>query len=251
MTLRFLTCLCLIAVPFFLKADELEALPRTEGVFRVVAFGDSITGDRPGIAYRQHYIKWTDIVQAMLEVQIGEGKAEVLNMGFAGDRTFAAGDRPGAINRVESNILAQQPDLAVILIGGNNLRMRNRDPDELAERTRRELTEIVRQVNEAGIKVLLLQYAEPKAENMSKVWTHLDDVNPIIAEVAEAEGVPTVALAPYFAAAEEDLPLDALLNPTDGVHLRPYGELIVARVVVAKLNKLGWIKKGPYAKYKD
>lgn len=225
-----------------LGAQEPEPLPRTEGVFRVVAFGDSITGDRPGIAYRHQYIKWSDIMQAMLEVQLGEGQAEVLNMGFAGDRTFAAGDRPGAVNRVDSNILAQQPDVAVILIGGNNMGTRHRDPDELREQTREELTRIVQQVQEAGIKVLLLQYTEPKAEDMSKVWTHLDKVNPIIAEVAEAEGVPTLDLAPHFAAAAERVPLNALLNATDGVHLQPYGELIVARAVVTKLNELGWLQ---------
>jgi lysophospholipase L1-like esterase len=238
--MKYFILLALIA-SLNLSAHEPEPVPRTEGVLRVVAFGDSITGDRPGIQYRHQYIKWADVLQAMLEVQLGEGKAEVLNMGFAGDRTFRAGDRPGAVNRVESNILAQQPDIAVILIGGNNMGTRNRDPEELAEQTRSELTQIVQQVRGAGIRVLLLQYAEPKAEDMSKVWTHLDDVNPIIAAVAEAEGVPTLELAPAFAGAAERLPLNALLNATDGVHLQPYGELIVARAVAAKLLQLGWM----------
>lgn len=224
-----------------LFAQDPVSVPRDEGVFRVVAFGDSITGDRPGIAYRHHYIKWSDVLQTILEVQLGDGKAEVLNMGFAGDRTFAAGDRPGAVNRVESNILAQNPDVAVILIGGNNMGMRNRDRDELLAQTEEELTQIVRQVKEAGIQVLLLQYTEPKAEDMSRVWTHLDDVNPVIAKVAEAEGVPTLELAPYFARAAERLPLNALLNATDGVHLQPYGELVVGRAVASKLIELGWL----------
>lgn len=223
-----------------LFAQDPAPLPRTEGVLRVVAFGDSITGDRPGIAYRHQYIKWSDVLQAMLEVQLGDGRAEVLNMGFAGDRTFRAGDRPGAVNRVESNILAQRPDIVVILIGGNNMSFGNRDPNDVRAQTQRELTQIVQQVREAGIRVLLLQYAEPKAEDMSRVWTHLDDVNPIIAAVAEAENVPTLALAPHFAAAAERLPLNALLNATDGVHLQPYGELVVARAVARKLNELGW-----------
>lgn len=222
-------------------AAEPEVVPRRENTLRVVAFGDSITGDRPGIAYRHQYIKWSDILQAMLEVQVGEGGAEVLNMGFAGDRTFRAGDRPGAVNRVESNIIAQQPEIAVILIGGNNMGMRNRDPEDLKRQTREELTAIVQQVRAAGIQVLLLQYAEPKAEDMSRVWTHLDDVNPLIAAVAEAEGVPTLELAPAFAAAAETLPLGALLNPQDGVHLQPYGEIVVARAVAAKLLELGWV----------
>lgn len=234
--------LTLLCFPFFLGAQEPEPIPRTEGVFRVVAFGDSITGDRPGIAYRHQYIKWSDVLQAILETQLGEGKAEVLNMGFAGDRTFAAGDRPGAVNRVESNILAQQPDVAVILIGGNNMGGRNVDTEAMLARTREDLTLIVRQVREAGIEVLLLQYTEPKAEDMSRVWSHLNDVNPAIAAVAEAEGVPTLELTPHFAHAAQTLPLNALLNPVDGVHLQPYGELVIGRAVAAKLNQLGWIE---------
>lgn len=232
-------CLLFLAAPLLFAQDP-APVPRTEGVLRVVAFGDSITGDRPGIAYRHQYIKWADVLQAMLELQLGEGKAEVLNMGFAGDRTFRAGDRPGAVNRVQSNIIAQEADIAVILIGGNNMGARNRDPEELAQQTRNELTQIVREVQGAGIRVLLLQYTEPRAEDMSRVWTHLDNVNPIIAEVAEAEGVPTLELAPYFARAAERLPLNALLNAVDGVHLQPYGELVVARAVAGKLNALGW-----------
>ncbi|MCH8475617.1 MAG: SGNH/GDSL hydrolase family protein [Opitutales bacterium] len=242
------TLLLLFLCAPLLFAQDPDPVPRTEGTLRVIAFGDSITGDRPGIAYRHHYIKWSDVLQAMLEVQLGEGKAEVLNMGFAGDRTFAAGDRPGAVNRVDSNILAQQPDIAVILIGGNNMGTRNRDREELLEQTRDDLTKIVRQVKEAGINVLLLQYTEPKAEDMSQVWTHLNEVNPIIASVAETEGVPTLELAPSFAAAEERLPLHALLNATDGVHLQPYGELVVARAVATKLNDLGWIDDNPFKK---
>lgn len=230
---------CLFIAPLLFAQDP-EPVPRTEGVLRVVAFGDSITGDRPGIQYRHQYIKWSDILQGMLELKLGEGKAEVLNMGFSGDRTFRAGDRPGAVNRVQSNILDQQPDIVVMLIGGNNMGARNRDPEDLARQTREELTAIVRQVREAGIRILLLQYAEPKAEDMSRVWTHLDDVNPIIAAVAEAEELPTLELAPFFAAAAQRLPLNALLNATDGVHLQPYGELIVARAVAAKLIELGW-----------
>ena len=239
--MKLLPFFCLLTASHLFAQDP-APVPRIEGVLRVVAFGDSITGDRPGIQYRHQYIKWADALQAMLEVQLGEGNTEVLNMGFAGDRTFQAGDRPGAVNRVESNILAQQPDIAVILIGGNNMGTRNREPEELAEQTRKELTQIVQQVREAGIRVLLLQYAEPKAEDMSKVWTHLDDVNPIIAAVAEAEDIPTLELAPAFADAAERLPLNALLNATDGVHLQPYGELIVARAVAAKLIELGWVE---------
>lgn len=227
---------------FTARASEPEPLPRTEGVLRIVCFGDSITGGIPGEEYRHQHIKWTDILGGMLELELGVGKVEVLNMGFAGDRTFKSGDRPGALNRVESNILAQQPDIAVILIGGNNMGGRQ-SPEEAKARAKEDLTAIVRQVTQAGIKVLLLQYAEPRAENMDKVWSHLDDVNPIIAVVAEEEDVPTLELAPAFAAAAKKMPLNTLLNATDGVHLHPYGEVVVARTVAMKIQELGWLSE--------
>lgn len=221
--------------------DETHHAATAGDVLRVVCFGDSITGDRPGKPYLHQYLKWTDILGAMLEVELGAGKAETLNMGYAGDRTFQAGDRPGAVNRVESDILAHEPDIAVIMIGGNNMRFAGLDQEELLARTQADLTDIVTSVRDAGIRVLLLQYPEPRAEDMARVWTHLDDVNPVIAAVAEAEGVETLELAPAFAAAAETVPLEALLNPIDGVHLQPYGEIIVARTVALKLKELGWL----------
>lgn len=224
-----------------LLADEPEALPLTDGVLRIVCFGDSITGDRPGKPYLHQYIKWTDILEGMLELDLGVNCVEVLNMGYAGDRTHKAGDRPGAVNRVKTEIIDQRADIAVILIGGNN--MGGKQPvEEVMTQTHRDLTQIVRQVNDAGIKVLLVQYAEPKSEDMSQVWTHLDDVNPVIAAVAETEEVPVIALAPAFAKAEEKVPLNALLNAKDGVHLQPYGEIVTARTIAIKLKELGWIQ---------
>ncbi len=238
--MRGLALLCLLGLAPVLRAEDGAARP-----FRVVCFGDSITGDQPGQPYLHQYLKWTDLLGLVLETHLGEGRAEVLNRGHGGDGTSPRGDRPGAVRRLESQVLDLKPDVAVVLIGGNNFAARNRDPEEIADELRRDLTAMVRRMKEAGIRVLLVQYHTPKAEDMSRVWTHLDRANPIIAEVAAAEEVPTLELAPAFREAETRQPLHALTHPVDGVHLAPYGEIVVARAVFGKLRELGWLRGSP------
>jgi lysophospholipase L1-like esterase len=211
------------------------------GVLRVVCFGDSITGYRPGNPYHHECFHWSDLMEFALEFQLGKGRAEVLNMGYAGDATYPRNGCPGAVNRVRSDIIDQHPDIAVILIGGNNFSDKSKTAAEHQIKLKADLTTIVQQVKAAGINVLLVQYAEPKAPDMSKAWQHLDDGNLVTAEVAKAEGVAIVALAPAFIEAEKTRPVDCLLNPNDGVHLQPYGEIVTARTITQKMKDLGWL----------
>lgn len=213
----------------------------------IVCLGDSITGDRPGKPYIHLYSKWTDLLQLCIETRTGVGSARVINAGWGGDTTHGkpSGDPPGAVKRLQSDVLDQKPAIAVVLIGGNNFAVLKTKPEErgaVEERYRADLTDLVTRMRTASIRVLLLQYHEPFAADMSAVWTTLDDANPIIAAVAEATQVPTLELAPAFRAARESgVPPEALTNTKDGVHLAPYGEIVVARTVFAKLVELGWL----------
>jgi lysophospholipase L1-like esterase len=220
--------------------------PRRPGVPRIVCFGDSITGFRPGLSQLDKTLRWPDLLQLALDLQYGDGMAEVLGMGYAGDRTYQSGWCPGAVNRVQSNILDYQPDIAIILIGGNNFRVEEGTATEsIRARLKEDLTAIVTKVRQAGIKVLLLQYPEPKAANPGEVWWTLDDGNPVTAAVAKEAGIPTLELAPVFAAAAKTHPLETLLNPVDGVHFQPYGDVVTARAVFRKLRELGWLASTP------
>lgn len=202
---------------------------------KIVALGDSITGPRPEIRYLDKYIKWPDLLQVMIEASSKNGDTvEVINRGHAGDQSS------GALGRLEEQVLSVHPQIAVILIGGNNFG-NGRDPKEASARLRVDLSAIVDKLLEAKVKVLLLQYPEPKAENMEKVWVHLDDGNPVIAEVAAEKDVPTLELAPAFRKAARERPLAELASANDGVHLNPYGEVVLARAVFRKLQTLGWL----------
>lgn len=210
---------------------------------RVVCFGDSLTGNRPGEVYQMHYVKYTDMLGLMLEARVGVGEVQVFNSGWAGDSTHPKPNEgwPGARGRVQSDILDHKPDIAVILIGGNN----RADTDEKRAQLKEDLDAIVTKTQEAGIKTLLLLYppAMPAEAHKDNGWFHLSKYsNPVIREVAEAhEGVALLDLGPPLMAAAEAQGRELLFNDKDGVHLKPGAELVFARVIFAKLLQLGWI----------
>ena len=193
---------------------------------RVVCFGDSITGDRPRKPYLDKYVKFSDLLQLTLETRLGTGNVVVLNRGWGGDKT------PGALNRLQQDVLDEKPVIAIVLIGGN-------DKQEMP--TKDNLTGMVQQLKAAKIKVLLLQYAV--LDVGEKTWHHLARNNDLIATVAKEQAVPTLALQPAFDAAVKTQPATELVNAVDGVHLAPGGELVVARAIFNKLAELDWIKK--------
>jgi lysophospholipase L1-like esterase len=219
--------------------------------FRVVCFGDSITGDRPRKPYLHQYLKFSDLLQLILETHLGAGRAEVLNRGWGGDTALGlkSGDSPGALNRLDKDVLDEKPDIAVILFGGNDAGFANRGDQatkearvaEFRRNVQAKLTEMVTRCKAAGIRVLLLQYHRPKAADMSRVWAHLDDFNDVIARVAREQDVPTVEMAPVFEEAAKTRPQERLTNTVDGVHLNPYGEVLYARAIFEALRAQGWI----------
>jgi lysophospholipase L1-like esterase len=214
--------------------------PAGAGAFRVVCFGDSITGDRPRKPYLHQYLKFADVLQAMIEARAGVGSAAVLNRGWAGDATFPKPGQgmPGAVARLKEDVIDERPDVAVILIGGNDAGSKQVTP----EQTRENLRAIARSLKEAGVRAVFLQYAVLlNPEKPDKAWTHLASNNATIAAVAEEFGFPTLALQPAFDAASKVQPLGELVNLTDGVHLAPGGELLVAKAVYAKLSELNWL----------
>jgi len=203
---------------------------------RIVCLGDSITGPRPDIRYLDHYAKFADLLQLVLETHLGAGNVEVINRGFAGNTSSQA------LARVDAEVVPLKPAIVTVLIGGNDYGGHG-DPLVVGNQLRQNLIAIVGKVKKIGGKVLLLQYADPKADNMANVWTHLNAGNPVIAQVALEENVPTLELAPAFREAAKTHPLAELASPIDGVHLNPYGEVVVARAIFFKLLDLGWLPR--------
>lgn len=226
------------------------ALAAADGPLKVVCFGDSITGDRPRKPYLHQYLKWCDLVGLGLRARGAE--VIMVNSGFGGDSSHGSpsGDPPGALNRLKADVLDEHPAICVVLIGGNDFaKVKGEAPDspkvaEVTATLRVNLTSMVQQMKQAGIKVLLLQYHAARATDAAKAWKHLDWGNPVIAEVGRAAGVPVLALEPAFQAGlASGATAEQLLNRVDGVHLNPRGELVVAEAVIARIVELGWAGK--------
>ena len=221
-------------------AEDAEA-PRP---LTIVCFGDSITGHRPGEPYLHQYLKWSDLLGLMVEARTGRPDVRVRNRGFAGDKTYAEPrtQTPGAVHRLQADVLDNRPDIAVVLIGGNDRKQTEVERQVTAD----NLDEMVKRMLEADIKVLLLQYAVlPNPESPERTWRHLSGNNDLIARIAQQHNIPTLPLQPYFDRAIRHQPHRELMNPVDGVHLAPGGEIVLARAVFGKLVSLGWIKAGP------
>lgn len=240
--------LCWLLVSIALVAcratERQQPPPRQEGVLRVVCFGDSITGHHPAsrLTYQRRYLKYPDLLQLMLEARLGLDRAEVINSGWAGDRTTPRPVHrwPGAVGRLDADLLDLEPDIAVVLIGGNDAA---RTEAERVE-TRSNLETIFTRTRKAGIRVLALQYppALPDPDNEDEGWHHLPKLaNPLIAAAAEASGVELCDLGPPVVAAAETHGRAAVADPKDGVHLHPRGEIAYARAIFAELLRQGWV----------
>jgi lysophospholipase L1-like esterase len=199
---------------------------------RVVCFGDSITGYRPEEAYRHQYLKFSDLLQLMLEVRLGVGRALVLNRGFAGQNSSHA------LARLQEDVLSEHPDIVIVLIGGND----QGEAKVETEQSHQNLHDILSAVQQSGSKVLALKYHLLPGEDDGAAWHWLDDNNSLIAEVADSLSVPTLDMAPIMQSAAAEVPREELVNFDDGVHLNPGGELVYARAIFARLEELGWTR---------
>lgn len=242
--MRYLLCYALLSCMLIATAAERPAVPAKKAdVLRVVCFGDSITGDRPWnrFSYQKHYLKFADLLQLLLEGKRGLGKAEVLNSGWSGDKTSPKPNEgwPGAVGRLDVDLINLQPDIAIVLIGGND----RAKTDEQHATVQSNLEKIYQRTSAAGIKVLALQYhpALPSKEHQGKGWPLNEYANDLIAAAAAKHNIPVLDMGPSMVAAAEQYGSTAVANAKDGVHLATRGELVFARTIYAKLEALGWI----------
>ena len=207
---------------------------------KIVCLGDSLTGPGPETPYLNAYVKWPDLVQLGADATLGRGCATVINQGKAGEVSS------GLLARMDERLVRHAPDVAIIWIGANNF-AGGVNRDEATAALASDLREIVHLSASAGALTLLLQYPEPRAAVMDRVWRHASAGNDAIAMVALEAEVPLLDLRPAFHAAAVRWRLDHLACPVDGVHLRPGGELVVARAVLERLSELDRLRADSFS----
>jgi len=207
-----------------MKESEKEMAP-----VKLLFIGDSITGGSD----LKKYLKFSQIIDLMLEAKLGARRVAVLNRGCGGDTTAKV------LARLEKDVLAERPDIVVLLIGGNDAAPEATIPRET---TAQNLETILTALAKVGSRVLLLQYhLLPNPESPQTAWTHLTINNELIAAIAAARRLPVLSMHPPMENALATHTVAELVNPIDGVHLNHGGELVYARTIFARLMELQWL----------
>jgi lysophospholipase L1-like esterase len=164
----------------------------------VVCFGDSLTygvGRGEGLAYPDH------LAQRLA--------TEVVNAGVSGDTTGQA------LRRLDA-VLAEDPWLVIVELGGNDILRR-----VPLETTERNFNAIVERLLEAGVVPLLIEVRGPFGRRYARLFDRLE----------KRHGVPVI----------RDVLPDLLLDlryKSDGIHLNAAGYEVLADGVARRVERL-------------
>jgi lysophospholipase L1-like esterase len=89
------------------------------------------------------------------------------------------------------------------------------------------------------VLVLLYPQAMPAPAGAAVAWHHLQLANPFLEKMAGRFGFPILDLSPVFQQASKVHAREQLVDPLDGVHLRPMGELAVASALFRIITNKG------------
>ena len=194
--------LLLAAFPCSVRATSANDTAETGKLLLVL--GDSLTAGY-GLAAEEAFP-----VQLEKALRQAGYPVTVINAGVSGDTTA------GGLARL-SWALADKPQLVIVALGGNDA-LRGLPPED----TRSNLDAILRQLNDAGVRIILTGMRAPR--NLGEQYTAtFDQVYP---QLAKQHKVP---FYPFFL---DGVALDPVLNQPDGIHPNASGvAVIVARIL--------------------
>ena len=204
---KFLTVLCsaLMLVFGFIAAPDARAEPP-----RVLVLGDSLVagyGLPPGQSFPEQLQR--DLATAGSEVVM-------INAGVSGDTTA------GGLARLDWS-LADNPDAAIIVLGGNDM-LRGLPP----EGTKANLEAMIGRLRGKGVEVLLAGMMAPRNMGADYVET-FDGIYLALAAAHDIE------FYPFFL---EDVALEPLLNQDDGIHPNEAGVSVIVENILPHVEKL-------------
>lgn len=207
-------------------------------VIRIVALGDSITNGA-GNAGVAEQTTFRHLVQCNLAIRLGH-PVEVVNAGVNGDIV------PGALQRLETDVLDHRPDITTVMFGGNDAGYYRPETDGFADTPRVSqddfrsiLSQIVDRIGQAGITPVLMT-PPPMTD---KYWGagrepyRQNGINFLVSAYAQiVRDIATsrdVALVDVYEAFNQQP--GALAFFPDGLHPDPSGHRLIADRLVEQL----------------
>ena len=196
----------------------------------LVCLGDSIT---------QNSVGYCPMIAALIAASYPERRIRVVNAGIGGNKIS------DLLARLDRDVLAHKPDWVTVSIGINDVwhGLADKGRSGVPLETYREgLAELVDRLIAAGAKVVLLPPTVIGEDPASEGNTKLVDYRAAVHAIAASRGIP-------IAPTDTDLDTALAANLTivggeagktltsDGVHLRPAGDAVLA---VAVLKTLGF-----------
>ncbi|MES2461252.1 MAG: SGNH/GDSL hydrolase family protein [Armatimonadota bacterium] len=196
----------------------------------LVCLGDSIT---------QNSVGYCPMIAALITASYPERNIRVVNAGIGGNKV------PDLLARLDRDVLVHKPDWVTVSIGINDVwhGLADKGKGGVTLETYREgLAEVVDRLLASGAKVVLLPPTVIGENPASEGNAKLVDYRAAVHAIAASRGIPV---------APTDTDLDTALAAnlsivggepgktltSDGVHLRPAGDAVVA---VAVLKTLGF-----------
>ncbi len=198
---------------------------------KIVFFGDSVSD-----AGRNHFDEsdlgsgYVKIAAGKLRLMYPDREIVVLNRGVGGDRTEQL------VERVQKDVLEENPDVVVLQIGVNDAWHRFViGVDVTPEQFRERYSYLVKTIKEGGAQLILLQPFVLPIGDKPRLRPYLNRFNAIISEIAEAENVPLIPMDEIFMGVTQDIPAEQFA--ADGVHPTHRGCRYIADQVIKEVKK--------------
>ncbi|HAH59288.1 MAG: SGNH/GDSL hydrolase family protein [Lentimicrobium sp.] len=212
-----ITILLMIAMAFMMPSPK-----------RVVFFGDSIT--QMG-AERGGYI---DLMRDMLKAKNQEGEFELTGAGIGGNKIY------DLYLRLDDDVLTKQPDIVFIFIGVNDVWHKTWGTGTDADKFEQFYTAVIHKIKASGAEVILCTPAVigERTDFSNSLDGDLNKYSGIVRRLAEEEKCTLLDLRAKFLKYNlnhNPRNLEKGILTTDGVHLNPTGNKLVADAMIEVL----------------
>ncbi len=186
---------------------------------RIVCFGDSITG----AYYHTGGLRaWCDMLGLEITRAIPEARVEMINAGISGNTTV------DALARIEKDVIAQRPQLVVVMFGMNDATRIPRDEYQA------NLESIVTRCRAAGAAVVLCT-PNSVIENTSRPNASLAEYSENVRQLAADRQVPLVDVFAHWQTLKEADPTSWSLLMSDAIHPNMNGHREFARIMAERI----------------